>query len=64
MLFYAYGGKAPSGKDIPGRWLYEMCLDYGWLPDQVRALNPVDREKLKLVRNARYLAQRQRKQDF
>lgn len=63
MLLYAYGGRAPSARDIPDRWLYEMSLDTGWTPDQIRAMNPRDRNKLSLVKDARILGVRQRNQE-
>lgn len=62
MLLYAYGGRAPSARDIPDRWVYELALDTGWTPDQIRAMNTRDRNKVILVRDARILGAKQRAQ--
>lgn len=64
MMHLAYGGKSPSGRDTPDRGLYEMSLDTGWTPDQIRGMNPRDRNKLALVKDARVLARKQRSQKF
>jgi hypothetical protein len=60
MLLYAYGAEAPSAKDIPERWIYEMALEFHKLPDEIRSMNIVDRNKLRLVRRAQMLAMKQR----
>jgi len=60
MLLYAYGAEAPSAKDIPERWLYEMALELNKLPDEIRSMNIVDRNKLRLVKRAQMLAMKQR----
>lgn len=59
MVYYAFGGRAPSAKlpaDVP---FYELCLDLGMAPDVVRQMNVRDVNKLKLVVEARKLALRQ-----
>lgn len=41
-----------------------MSLDTGWTPDQIRSMNIRDRNKLNLVKDARILGEKQRRQDF
>ena len=61
---YAYGKRAPSAKDFPDRWLYEMSLDLQKTPDEIRVMNIRDRNWLLLVKTARVKANSQVKQDF
>lgn len=56
MLFYAFGGRAPSAKIPNDLALYELALDLHVLPEQLRMLNkrnPRDFNKLVLVNRAR-----------
>lgn len=56
MLWYAYGDRAPSAhatNDLP---MYELALDTGYTPDQIRAMGPRDRNNLIMVNRARRMA--------
>jgi hypothetical protein len=61
---YAYGKRAPSAKDFPDRWLYEMALDLQKTPEEIRKMNVRDRNWLRVVRSARILGSKQAAQNF
>lgn len=62
MLFYAFGGRAPSAKPVNDQALYELALDMHKWPEELRRLerkNPRDFNKLMLVNQGRKAGKRQ-----
>ena len=59
MLFYAHGGRAPSAKASNDMAFYELCIDTGYTPDEIRRMNIRDRNHLLLVNQGRKYGKRQ-----